>query len=143
MEYVAAAMAVAGLASSIFGAKSAKKQANSAAGKEAALDLKVTQEKLYNIGQEELQLAGSTRAAAAGSNVKADTGSPLSILAEQARTFAREKMITSQVGAQKAQLTQQRGKMIGQQAMYQGMGQAASYGSQAFSLFASAKASGG
>ena len=134
MEWVAAGLAVAGLVSSIFGAKSAKSAANSAAGKEAALDLRTTQEKVYQLGQEERQLASQTRARTVGSGVKADKGSPLTILAEQARTFAREKLFTSQVGAEKAQLAQQRGKMVGQQAMYQGLGQATQYASTAFSL---------
>ncbi len=109
------------LAGGLSAAKSAKKMGL----KQAALELRVTKEKLYNLKQEERYVAGQTRATAAGSGVKADTGSPLSILAEQARTFARERMITSQVGAEKAQLSKMRGDMTSKQYKTQAWGKAA------------------
>ena len=111
-----------GVGTSIFGGISGGKKAKKAARAEAALDLRVTQEKLYNLRQEERQMAGSTRAQSVGSGVKADKGSPLTILAEQARTFARERMITSQVGAQKAELSKMRGENVASQMIYQGIG---------------------
>ena len=114
---------ILGVGTSIFGGIQAGGKAKKAAKAEAALDLRVTQEKLYNLQQEERQVAGQTRAQAAGSGVKADTGSPLSILAEQARTFARERMITSQVGAEKAELAKVRGDNTASQLRYQGIGQ--------------------
>ena len=124
-----------GALTSIFGGMSAKKAANSAAGKQAEADLKVTQEKVYQLGQEERQLAGSTRAAVASSGVKADKGSPLTVLAEQAKTFAREKMVTSQVGAKNAALTRQRGSMVGQQAAFGGFAQGFQGLGSAFSMY--------
>lgn len=131
---IAAVMAGVGALTNIFGGLSGKKDAEKAAQMQAASDLKVTQEKIYNLGQEERQLAGQTRARTAGSNVKADTGSPLTVLAEQASTFAREKMITAQVGAEKAQLTKKRGDMVGSQAVYQGFAQGAQGFAKAFSM---------
>ncbi len=132
---IAAVMQGVGALTSIFGGMSGKKDAEKAAAQQASADLKVTQEKIYQIGQEERQMAGQTRAGFAGGGVKADKGSPLTILAEQANTFAREKMITSQVGAEKAELTKQRGKMAGSQAMYQGWSSGLSQGANAFSMF--------
>lgn len=132
---IAAVMAGVGALTNIFGGLSGKKDAEKAAQMQAASDLKVTQEKIYNLGQEERQLAGQTRAATVGSGVKADKGSPLTILAEQASTFAREKMFTAQVGAEKAQLTKKRGDMVGSQAVYQGFAQGAQGFANAFSMF--------
>ena len=114
---------ILGVGTSILGGFKGASKAKEAARAESAMDLRVTQEKLYNLKQEERQVAGQTRATAAGSGVKADTGSPLSILAEQARTFARERMITSQVGAEKAELSKVRGDNAASQMRYQGIGQ--------------------
>ena len=135
MATAAAVFAVVGAVSSIKGGMDAKSDAKKAAAGQASADLKVTQEKIYNLGQEERQLAGQTLARTAGSGVKVDKGSPLTILAEQAKTFAREKMITSQVGAEKADLTKKRGQMVGSQAAYQGFAQGAQGLSNAFSMF--------
>jgi len=126
---------ILGVGSSIFGGISAGGKAKKAAKAEAALDLRVTQEKLYNLAQEERQVAGQTRATAAGSGVEADTGSPLSIVAEQARTFARERMITSQVGAEKAELSKMRGDNAASQMRYQGIGQGLQQVPQAINAF--------
>ena len=127
MGFISAAM---GIVSLIGGAK-AKSDAEAAGRSQARMENRITDEKLYNLGQEERQLAGTTRATAAGSGVKADTGSPLTILAEQARTFARERRFTSEVGAEKASLAKQRGQMAGQQAMYSGISGALSAFGQA------------
>lgn len=126
---------ILGVGSGILGGITGASKAKKAAKAEAAVDLRVTQEKLYNLKQEERQLAGSTRATAAGSGVKADTGSPLSILAEQARTFARERMITSQVGAEKAELSKVRGDNAASQIRYQGIGAGLSQIPQAANAF--------
>lgn len=104
----------------IWGGKKAKEEAEKFAGIESALELKLTGAKIADLKQEERVLAGTTRARAAGSGVKADTGSPLTILAEQARNFAKDRMITAQVGATKASNVELKGKMVGRQALYQG-----------------------
>jgi len=140
MMAISAGLQAFGIGVDLFGGAKAGKAAEKAAAAEAATDLRVTQERVYQLNQEERALAGQTRARTAGSNVKADKGSPLTILAEQARSFAREKMFTSQVGAEKAQLAKTRGKMVAQDARYQSYGQALSGASSAFSLFSQAKA---
>ena len=140
---ISAALQAFGIGVNLFGGAKAGKAAEKAAAAESAMDLRVTQEKIYQLGQEERALAGQTRARTVGSGVKADKGSPLTILAEQARSFAREKMFTSQVGAEKAQLAKTRGNMVAQQARYQSYGQALSSASSAFSLFSEASSMAG
>jgi len=130
MGFVAAAIGIIGL----LGANKAAKDAKRAAKGEAALDLRATQEKIFLNKQEERILAGTTRAAAAGSNVKADIGSPLTILAEQARTFARERKFISEVGAERSKLAIQRGKNVASQVRFAAAGSAL----QAFGSSASA-----
>jgi len=110
--------------------KAAKRQ-----GKQgAAAELRVTQEKIRNLGFEERALAGSTRAAAAGGGVKANVGSPLTILAEQARAFAREKQFVTEVGATKAAASVQRGRNVASQARYGGFERGLSSFASGFSL---------
>jgi hypothetical protein len=105
--------------------KKAEDAADAEAEKAARIDERVTAEKLANLKIEERQLAGQTRARAAGSGVKVDVGSPLDVLAEQAATFARERAVTREVGAEKAALTRLHGRNVGDMARYQGYGDAA------------------
>lgn len=137
MPYVMAAMTAISIISNLTGAKAAKKSAAEQADEEARLEGIVTDAKLTTLDREERQLRGDTIGAAAGSNIKVDTGSPLQILKEQAKTFADEKRVVKQAGASRAAQAQTRGRMVGQQAMYQGIGQAASTAANAFSLYAS------
>ncbi|RKX24544.1 MAG: hypothetical protein DRP45_07970 [Candidatus Zixiibacteriota bacterium] len=139
MGYVAAAMAVIGGVSSILGARSAKEDARLAANEEARLEGIVTDSKVTGLQAEQRQLRGETISRAAGSGVNTQVGSPLQLLAEQAREFGREIRTVKQAGATRAAQAQTRGAMVGNQAMYQGFGQAASSMSNAFSLFAQAK----
>jgi len=135
MGFVSAAMGVM----SLIGANKEAKAAKAAAKSEAALNTRVTQEKVFNLGQEERTLAGQTRATAAGSGVKSDVGSPLDILAEQARTFAREKQFTQEVGSEKSGLAIQRGKNAASSARWSGAGSAL----QAFGQSGTATAANG
>ncbi len=121
MGFISAAIGIIGL----IGANKAAKDAKRAAKAEAAIDQRVTQEKVRNLDIQERVMRGQTIAAAAGSGVKANVGSPLTILAEQAKTFAREKAFTQEVGAERSRLGIQRGRMVGQQARFQGYAQAA------------------
>ena len=89
-----------------------------------------TQAKLEDLKTEERVLKGTTIAGAAGSGVKVGMGSPLEVLAEQARNFAKERMTVSQVGASKASSTMMRGQMAGRKALYQGWGQGLQQASQ-------------
>ena len=95
--------------------------ANDAARAQAGTEKRMTEEKLFQNEQEERQLAGTTRAAAAGSGVTANVGSPLTMLAEQAKTFARERSFISEVGASRADQTLQRGRNTGNAAMWGGI----------------------
>ena len=124
MDFIAAAL-------SIIGGRKAKKGAEQAAANEAAMEVELTNAKLEDLKMEERSLAGQTRARAAGSNVKVDIGSPLEILAEQARNFTRERQTVAKVGATRASNTMLRGKMVGQQALYQGWSQGLTQASSA------------
>ena len=69
----------------------------------------------------------------AASGVKANIGSPLEVLADQAAEFRREQVIIEKVGASKAQSALQSGKNVATQAKWagisgavQGLGTAAS-----------------
>ena len=117
MGFISAAMGVMKLV----GAGQEAKAAKAAAKGQAAADLRVTQERVFQSKQEERQLAGQTRAIAAGAGVKADVGSPLTILAEQAKTFARERKFMKETGQEKAGLTIQRGKMQAESSMFRGI----------------------
>ena len=120
MGAISAAMGLVSLFSASKQASAAKK-----AGKaQAAVDQRVTAEKIYQLKQDERTMAGDTRARAAGSNVKADVGSPLTVLAEQAQRFARERQFVGEVGAEKASLSRQRGRDVASSAMYRGVGSA-------------------
>ena len=135
MQYVAAAMAVISALSSIAGGIKGKKSASGAGRAEARAEGHVTSAKLEDLFAEERNMRGQTLAGAAGSNVKVDKGSPVEILAEQARTFERERQITAKVGASKASILNQRGKMAGDQAAYQGFSQGMGQMAQAFMMF--------
>jgi hypothetical protein len=108
-----------GAISSILGGRSAASAARKQGREEARLEGIVTAEKVRQIGVEERITRGETIAGYAGSGVKAfrgvgadpartgydpsrSYGSPLSVLAESAREFARERHITQQVGATRA-----------------------------------------
>ena len=136
MEYVAAAMAIIGAASSIMGGLKSKSSAEKAADKETYLEGVVTDAKVRSLRKEERTLAGDTRAAAAGSGVLADVGSPLDILKEQAMTFQREINTVKTAGATRSAQSQTRGRMAGRAAMYQGLSQGAQGLSSVFSILA-------
>jgi hypothetical protein len=134
---IAAVAAGIGALSSILGGRSAAKDAKRAAAEDARLEGIVTREKIRQIGVEERVLRGETIAAAAGSGVKAGVGSPLQILAEQAREFGRQKTITSEVGASKAASALQRGQMAGSQAKYSSYSSAANQFASMFNILGS------
>lgn len=116
MGYVAAIMGVVQLIGASRAKKAAEREADLAAGAERYL----TNVKIGNLKTEERVMAGTTRAIAAGSGVRADTGSPLTILAEQAKQFMRERDITRTAGASKVASVLERGRNIGMAALYRG-----------------------
>ncbi len=123
-----------GMISDFLGSRKAAKAAERAAKKEAVAEAKVTAERLRQLEKEERSLAGTTRAVAAGSGVKANIGSPLELLAEQASEFSYEKQIVRQVGATKAASALQRGRDIGDAVKYQSYGNLARGASNIFSI---------
>jgi len=134
MGYVQAAMAIFQGLQSYLGGKEAKEDAEYAANEEARLEGLVTDAKLETIKTEKRVMRGETLASAAGANVMIDRGSPLEILKEQARVFGNESRVVRQAGASRAAQAQTRGRNIGKQAMYAGLGNAAGSFGTAFAL---------
>ena len=102
-------IAAAGLISDYIGGKESAKAAKRAGLRESGQEQDITRERLRKLDIEERTMAGTTRARAAASNVKAGAGSPLLNLAEQAREFGYERDLTKRVGATKAGNAYQRG----------------------------------
>jgi hypothetical protein len=117
MGFVSAAMGLVKL----FGAKSEASAAKKAGKAQAAQEQDVTQEKIFQLKKQERAMAGQTRSAAAGSGVKADQGSVVDILAEQAETFKHEREVTQRMGAQRSQSAWQRGQDVASAAMFKGV----------------------
>mgnify|MGYP000104624137 CR=1 FL=1 len=143
MGYVSAAFSIMGGLSSMLAGAKARRDARVAADNEAMMEGHVTDAKIKSLDVEQRTLAGQTQARAAGSNVKIGTGSPLQILAEQARNFADEKRIVRQAGATKAAQAQTRGKMVGNQAFYGGLSNAFGSFGNAFSMISAQSQSTG
>lgn len=121
---------------SILGGRKAGKAARRAADEEARLEGLVTAAKIEDLRREEKVLRGETISAAAGAGVKVDVGSPLEILAEQAREFAREREVVGLVGATRSQQARERGQMLSSQARYQSYTQAFQGFGSMFSILA-------
>lgn len=102
--------------------------ADDAASEEARLEGVVTREKLRQLQVEEEVVRGETIAAIAGSGVKVDEGSPLVVLADQAREYEYVRGATREAGASRAANALTRGRAVGDQARY------GSYASSANSL---------
>ena len=131
-----AVVGAVGLISSFIGSQKASKAAKEQAALEAEAERKVTDERVYQLGQEERQLYGETLAGYAGGGVTVGNqtnsgavqpiGSVRSVLDEQATTFAREKKITQEVGATKVAQTLAGGKAVADAYKYQGYANTAS-----------------
>jgi hypothetical protein len=134
---VSAGIAAAGLISDFLGSKKSSSAAKKAADKQAADERLVTAEKIRQLNKQERTMAGDTRARAAGSRVKVDQGSPLEILAEQAREFTHERNINKKVGASKAASALQRGRDVGNAVKYQSYSNLAKGASNIFSILSS------
>jgi hypothetical protein len=119
----------------LMGGKKAKKGAKEAAKTQAQQEIELTLAKIEDLKLEERNLRGQTIASAAGSGVKVGSGSPLQVLAEQARNFQRERQTVAKVGATNASVITKRGKLVGQQAAYQSYGAVAKGLGDAFKLF--------
>lgn len=94
----------------------------------------VTEERLRQLRVEERTMAGETRGRVAASGARVTSGSALEVLAEQEREFARERAITAEVGASRAQTALKRGENLARQYRYQGYSDAAGSLANIFSI---------
>ena len=133
LQGVAAAV---GVGAQVAGTSRTMKKGKEAAREAALAEQTVTKAKVIDLLKEERAMRGATIAGAAGSGVKVNQGSPLQILAEQAREFERERMTVKEVGATKTAAALTRSDMARTAAGYQGYSQAVSSASTAFSLIA-------
>lgn len=134
----AAVIAGIGAITSIIGGNKAARAAKQAAQREAQLEGLVTIEKMRQLHIQERIQRGETIAQVAGSGVKASEGSPLTLLAEQAREFAMQRQITHSVGASKATAALQGGSLVANQAKFGSYSNAANQFANMFSLFGQA-----
>lgn len=145
LNIVGAALAGLGAITGIIGGNKASKAAKKQAREEARLEGIVTAEKVRQLEKQEVITRGETIAGYAGSGVKVGknitseglrgmSGSPLMVLAEQAREFARERQVTQEAGASRAAQALGSGKAIADQYKYGGYSQAASGFAQMFRL---------
>jgi hypothetical protein len=118
-----------GLVSSFVGSRKAAKAAEEQAEEEARLEGAVTREKLAQLRIDERTQYGETIAGYAGGGVmsiipgsggQTATGSPASILQEQATAYRRQRDITEEVGATKAQMALTRGENLADKYRYSG-----------------------
>jgi hypothetical protein len=126
---IAAITAISAI-SSFLGSKKAAKAAKKQSKEEARISARQTTERVRNLGIEERTLYGETVAGYAGGGVQSSipglgvtqptSGSPSTVLAEQARTFQRERAFTEEVGASNAMQIIQGGRATADQFKYQG-----------------------
>ena len=141
----AGVLAGAAAITSFLGAKKAAKSAKQQAALEAEQQEKLTAERIRRLGVDERVMKGQTLAGYAGGGVQAKApgmnsdqtqfGSPLVVLAEQAREFQRERDITEETGALQVAQTLERGQGVATQYKYQGYSNAASSLSRMFGYF--------
>ena len=150
---VAIAGAVIGAVGLISGFLSSRKAASSAkkeAKEQARLEGLVTQEKIRTLGIDERTLYGQTVSGYARGGVQAvgptlgggalpQTGTPQTVLGEQAREFAYQKDITQKVGATKAQAALTRGQNVADAYRWSGYANVASGISNILTSYAATK----
>ncbi|RKX23484.1 MAG: hypothetical protein DRP45_10435 [Candidatus Zixiibacteriota bacterium] len=117
----------------LIGGRKAKGAADRESQMIAGQERYITGAKLQDSRIQQRVMRGQTIAGAAGSGVKTGTGSPLEILAEQAKQFARERDVIQSTGEAKARYAIERGRNVGQAALYQSYAGAAGSFGQAFS----------
>jgi hypothetical protein len=129
--------------SGIFGASKAKKAARRKAEEEAAAEGEVTAERVRQIDVEEKALRGETIAKTAASGIKTTSGTTISLLAEQAYEFEKERAITEKVGASKATSALARGNSLAAQIDSQAIGSSVSQLTSLFSILSNNKSKTG
>ena len=132
-----AVIGTVGLISNFIGSKKAASAAKDSAAEEARIMKLTTAERLRQLKTEERVMRGETLSGYARGGVLAtaptldgqmrdQTGSPATVLGEQAREFAAERKITQQVGASNVQQALMRGKNTANAYKWQGYSNAAS-----------------
>jgi len=144
-----AVIGAVGLISGFLGSKKASKAAKKQAAEEARINKLTTAERMRQLGIEERTMFGQTLAGYAGGGVQAmapsltgstpQTGSPQTVLAEQAKEFKYEREITSAVGASNVQQALSRGKSTADAYKWQGYSNAASSISNILTSYAMTK----
>lgn len=137
MSLIGAVLDTVGIITSYIGSKKAAKAAKETAAEEARIGRLTTAERIAQLDVEERVMRGETLSGYARGGVLAtaptlggeqryQTGSPESVINEQATNFARERMITQQVGASNVQQALMRGKNTANAYKWQGYSNAAS-----------------
>ncbi len=110
------------------GSRKAAKAAKAQSKEQAAIEQKLTTERVRQLGKEEDALYGQTLARYAGGGVMAtpQAGTPQQVLAEQKEEFGYERQITQDVGASNVKQTLQQGRATANAYKYQGYANLAS-----------------
>ena len=142
MTWAVTAVTAVSTVANYIGSRKAAKGAKRQADLEAEAEKLVTTERLRQLDIEERALYGETLARYAGSGVLATlsdlrgatpvTGSPKTILEEQAKEFAAERKITEEVGATKVQQALAEGKATADFYRWSGIANSASILSDLF-----------
>jgi len=138
-----------GLISGFLGAKKASSAAKKQAAEEARINKLTTAESIRRLGIEERAMYGQTLAGYAGGGVLGIqpslngggpmTGSPSTVLQEQAKEYRKEREITQQVGASNVAQALQRGKATASAYKWQGYSNAAASAMNILSSYSAIK----
>lgn len=114
-------MAVASAMFSIIGGIKGKKAARKAAAAEVRVDAQATREQLRQMTYAEQVERSSIIAQYAGSGADVNVGSPLNVMAEQAREYARQRDSVQNAARLRQANIRLRGRNTGQQALWNGI----------------------
>ena len=143
---LSAVASVVGAITSFIGSKKAAKAAREQGAEEARIGRLTTEEQLRRLTIDERTMRGETLSGYASGGVQAyaptldgeprlQTGSPQTVINEQAREFAAERDITREVGASNVQQSLMRAKATATAYKWQGYSNAASSISNILGMF--------
>ena len=142
---IGAVVGIAGIVTSLSGAKKAERAAKAAAKEEARLEGIVTREKLRQMGIDQLRTEGETILGGAASGVEVGDGrgdnavmetSVTSILDEVRKNYGNERSAVARAGATRAANALTRGSNAASIARYQGISNALNYTGMIANAFA-------
>ncbi|GAG69466.1 unnamed protein product [marine sediment metagenome] len=122
----AAGIGVASLVTNFLGSRKAAKAAEEQSEEEARIEGLITDEKLRQLKLDERDMYGETLAQYSGSGViglmngAPTTGSPKTLIDEQAKTFADQRKITKEVGASNVAQSLMGGEALADRYKYSG-----------------------